>query len=262
MRREEELRRLREMVRDIDICMLTTIDERGDLHSRPMSTNGEVEFDGDLWFFTYAGSHMVNEVGHTPKVNASFSDPGGQRYVSMTGRGEVVRDRGKMEELWRPQLRAWFPKGLDEPDIALLKDRVERAEYWDSSQSVIAHAVSLASSLVRGEPAQPGENKVLELGAGRARVSDGGAERDIARRGERAGKRDEGAGLGALLLLGGIGLGVGLMYLLDPEQGRRRRERVRDQLASLSTQVTEPADGDTGETSERARGTAAGTRAE
>src|SRR5262249_24941619 len=29
-------------------------------------------------------------------------------------------------------------------------------------------------------------------------------------------------------LLGGMGLGAGLMYLLDPQQGERRRDRVRE----------------------------------
>jgi hypothetical protein len=52
---------------------------------------------------------------------------------------------------------------VDTPDIALLKVSVERAEYWDGSQSLVAHAVSLVSSLVKGEPAQLGENEKLDL---------------------------------------------------------------------------------------------------
>ena len=32
-------------------------------------------------------------------------------------------------------------------------------------------------------------------------------------------------------VLTGLGIGVGLMYLLDPERGRRRRARIRDQVA-------------------------------
>ncbi len=32
--------------------------------------------------------------------------------------------------------------------------------------------------------------------------------------------------------LGGLGLGAGLMYLLDPDRGRRRRARVRDRISS------------------------------
>ena len=160
---DDKLAKLREIVKAVDICMLTTVDERGDLHSRPMSNNRDVEFDGDLWFFTYGSSHKVDEVGRVPKVNASFADIDNQLYASLTGQAEVVRDRAKIEELWKPELRAWFPEGVNTPDIALLKVTVERAEYWDGSQSLVAHAVSFVSSLVRGEPAQLGENEKIEL---------------------------------------------------------------------------------------------------
>jgi general stress protein 26 len=160
---EDKVSRLREIVKAVDICMLTTVDERGDLHSRPMSNNRDVEFDGDLWFFTYGSSLKADEVGRVPKVNASFADVDAQLYASLTGHAEVVRDRAKIEELWKPQLRAWFPDGVDTPDIALLKVTVERAEYWDGSQSLVAHAVGLVSSLLKGEPAQPGENEKVEL---------------------------------------------------------------------------------------------------
>jgi general stress protein 26 len=60
--RENDLQKLREMIKDIDFCMMTTVDEDGDLHSRPMSVNGEVDRDGDLWFFTGASSHKVSEI--------------------------------------------------------------------------------------------------------------------------------------------------------------------------------------------------------
>ena len=38
---------------------------------------------------------------------------------------------------------------------------------------------------------------------------------------------------GGLTLIGGIGFGAGLMYLLDPHGGRRRRALVRDQVAHV-----------------------------
>ena len=160
---DDRLAKLREIVKAVDICMLTTVDERGDLHSRPMSNNRDVEFDGDLWFFTYGSSLKADEVGRVPQVNASFADVDGQLYASLSGHAEVVRDRAKIEELWKPHLKAWFPEGVDTPDIALLKVSVGRAEYWDGSQSIVAHAVSLASSLITGEPAQAGENEKIEL---------------------------------------------------------------------------------------------------
>jgi general stress protein 26 len=58
----DALQKLRDMVKDIDFRMLTTMDENGDLHSRPMSANGEIDVNGDLWFFAGVSSHKVSEV--------------------------------------------------------------------------------------------------------------------------------------------------------------------------------------------------------
>lgn len=160
---EADFQKLREMIKDIDFCMLTTVDENDDLHSRPMSLNSEVDEQGNLWFFTYGNSHKVSEVKRTPKCNVSFADPDDHRYVSISGPSEVVRDKAKIKELWKPELKAWFPKGVDEPDIALLRLTIEKAEYWDSPGGTVAHVISFVSALVTGQSADWGENKKLEL---------------------------------------------------------------------------------------------------
>ena len=162
---QEKLEKLREIVKAVDICMLTTVAEDGSLHSRPMSNNREIEFDGDLWFFTYGSSHKVDEVGRIPAVNASFADIESQQYVSLSGRAEVIHDKAKIKELWQPQLRAWFPDGVDTPDIALLKVSVQKGEYWDGTQSFLAHALTFATSILSGKSAQFGENEKIDLGS-------------------------------------------------------------------------------------------------
>jgi general stress protein 26 len=159
----DDLEKLREMIKEIDFCMLTTLDENGDLHSRPMSSNGDIDASGDIWFFTYGNSHKVAEIGSAPKVNASFSDTDKHRYVSITGTAELVRDRAKIEELWRPQFKAWFPRGTDEPDIALLRLTIQKAEYWDSPSSSVARAFHFVSALVTGTEMGGSENKKVEL---------------------------------------------------------------------------------------------------
>jgi len=162
--RADQLQKLRDMVKDIDFCMLTTIDENGDLHSRPMSSNGEIDPNGDLWFFTGVSSHKVSEVGRSPKVNVSFADPKNQHYISITGVAELVRNRQKIEELWKPEFKMWFPEGKDDPEVALLRVNLEKAEYWDSPSSTIGYALNFLSSLVTGKEADGGENKKLEFG--------------------------------------------------------------------------------------------------
>jgi general stress protein 26 len=160
----DDLEKLRQLVKDIDFCMLTTIDENGDLHSRPMSANGDIDHTGNLWFFTGVSSHKVSEVKSTPKVNVSFADPQNQNYVSITGAAELVRDRKKIDELWKPEFKMWFPKGKDDPEVALLRISLEKAEYWDSPSSTIAYAFNFVSALVTGEQPDFGENKKLNFG--------------------------------------------------------------------------------------------------
>ena len=163
-RRQDNLQKLRDMVKDIDFCMLTTVDENGDLHSRPMSVNGDIDPDGDLWFFTSASSHKVNEISKLPKVNVSFADPDNQHYVSISGKAQLVRDRNKIDELWRPEFKMWFPEGKDDPQVALLRVNLEKAEYWDSPSSTIGFVLNFVSSLVTGKEADYGENKKLDFG--------------------------------------------------------------------------------------------------
>lgn len=163
-RRDNDFEKLRELVKDIDFCMLTTVDEGGDLHSRPMSSNGQIDPNGDVWFFTNVSSHKVSEIAKLPKVNISFADPDNQRYVSVSGNAQLVRDQKKIEELWKPEFKIWFPEGKDDPQIALLRVKPEKAEYWDSPSSTIGFALSFVSSLVTGKEPDLGENKKLELG--------------------------------------------------------------------------------------------------
>ena len=160
---KDDLEKLRELVKDIDFCMLTTIDEQGDMHSRPMSANGEIDANGDLWFFTGASSHKVSEVSKSPKVNVSFADPKNQHYVSISGAATLVRDRKKIDELWKPEFKMWFPEGKDDPEVALLRIGLEKAEYWDSPSSTIGYALSFVTSLVTGKQPDFGENKKVEF---------------------------------------------------------------------------------------------------
>ena len=160
--RDAAVQKLGAMIKDIEVAMLTTVDADGTLRSRPMVTQ-KTDFDGDLWFFTRADSAKVDEVRRAEQVNLSYAAPDKQRYVSVSGTARLVRDRAKAEELWHPLLKAWFPGGLDDPDLALLKVSVERAEYWDSPSSTVVHLVGFVKALATGQPYTPGENQKVDL---------------------------------------------------------------------------------------------------
>jgi general stress protein 26 len=161
--RNESIKKLAELIKDIQFSMLTTVEADGSLRSRPMATQ-QTEFDGDLWFFTGVSSHKVHDIENNPQVNVAFSNPQDQSYVSIKGRAYLVRDQQKAKDLWNPFYRTWFPDGLDDPDLALLKIETEGAEYWDSPSSAVVHLFGLAKALATGQRPQPGDNEKLDLG--------------------------------------------------------------------------------------------------
>jgi general stress protein 26 len=163
MQHDEATQKLSKMLEGIDFCMLTSIDG-GHLRSRPMSTQ-QAEFDGDIWFFTRDNTHKMEEIAAEPRVCCAYSKPDDSVYVSVSGKAELVRDRAKMEELWSPILKAWFPEGLEDPHICLLKVSAEQAEYWDSSSGKLVQLFGFVKALVTGQEADYGENKKLDLGA-------------------------------------------------------------------------------------------------
>ena len=126
-----ELARLASLVRQMKVAMLTTMEPDGSLRSRPLQT---VELDraGRLWFFTHASSPKSAEIEqHDHQVNLSYADPRDEDYASISGTARLVRDKDKMRRLWSADLGRWFPSGLDDPDLALLEVRIDKAEYWD-----------------------------------------------------------------------------------------------------------------------------------
>ncbi len=147
------------MIKGVRIAMMTTLNDNGILHSRPMATLPHAGFDdGNLWFFTRADSPKVHELKEHWRVNLSYADPSNQNYVSVSGVAELVRDREKIRFLWRDIMSTWFPQGPDDPEIALLKVSVDHAEYWDSPSSAMVYAYGYVKAKITGEPPNPGEN--------------------------------------------------------------------------------------------------------
>lgn len=161
-KQQDDVQKLAEMIQDIDFAMFTTLDRDGSLRSRPMSTQ-KTEFDGNLWFFTEASSAKADEVEDNQHVNLSYADQDSNRYVSVSGQATLVRDKAKAKELWNPVLKAWFPQGLDDPNLALLRVTVNKAEYWDAPSSKVVQLVGFVKAVATGQTYEPGENEKLTL---------------------------------------------------------------------------------------------------
>ena len=95
--REQGIEKLRELMKDVKFCMLTTITADGSLRSRPMTLQ-QSETDGDLWFFMEEHSPLADEIEQNPKVNVSFAN--GDSFVSVSGKslhaGRSLQEEGAL----------------------------------------------------------------------------------------------------------------------------------------------------------------------
>jgi general stress protein 26 len=158
---KNELDELTKRIKDVKFGMFTTTDSEGRLTSRPL-TSQQVDETGTMWFFVSDQEEFTRHLLNNPSVNVSFADVDDHLYVSVSGRAELTRDRAKMEELWKPSVKAWFPQGLDDPHVTLLKVSMQSAEYWDTGNSKMVTLFAMAKAAVTGKPPTDiGEHKHL-----------------------------------------------------------------------------------------------------
>lgn len=145
---EKDVRKLRKFIKGTRIAMFTTVASDGKLRSRPMATL-KGGFDGDLWFVTRSTAPKAEEIKDNQHVNVSYADPEAERFVSISGLATLVREPAKVQEIWSRRLRAWFPDGKKDPELALIRVRIDRAEVWNSKTSTMVHLEGLGAVLAK-----------------------------------------------------------------------------------------------------------------
>lgn len=158
----DDTRKLGELIEAIEVGMLTTVGPDGTLVSRPLHTL-KIDPAGNLLFFTEADSGKVDDLQRKSKVNVAYAHPSKQNYVSVTGHASVVRDRALIEELWKPVHKVFFPRGKDDPDLAILRVETHSAEYWESSGNFIGRAIDFGRALAGEGPEALGEHGKLNV---------------------------------------------------------------------------------------------------
>jgi general stress protein 26 len=130
-----DLESVARLLAKLDICILTTRASSGELHGRPMSNNGEVEYDGDSWFFAFGDSRKVTEIEGDPHVQLAFIDTPNGTWINVEGEAEIVRDDvDRKRQLWLEDLERWFPEGPEDPNVVLIKVRARHIDAWAGEQ--------------------------------------------------------------------------------------------------------------------------------
>jgi len=160
-----ERERLWSLIKDIRFAMFTARHSNGHLHSRPMTTqNKAIDEDSSLWFFMSRSREPVSDLALQAQVNVAYADPDSDRYVSVSGTAAVVEDMAKKRRLWSKLAEAWFPAGVEDPDLALVQVQITHASYWDVKDSKIVQKFKMARAAITGHPPQDmGEHATVRM---------------------------------------------------------------------------------------------------
>ena len=161
-RKDDSLEKLGKLISGMDIAMLTTRVGDGRLLSRPLRVQ-EFDDEGALWFITDRNSHKAEEIRLQPQVNASLASAERNTYISIAGRAAVVFDKARLSRLWSPAMAVFYPKGVDDPDLCLLRVQVESAEYWDGPGGFVGQALYLAMTALTRDPNVLSDNARMDL---------------------------------------------------------------------------------------------------
>lgn len=160
---KEAINKLKQLIGEIDICLFCTNLKKDDGETcRPMSSQ-KVCDEGNIWFFSEVDSIKNREIEQDSQVQLFYSHPGIDSYLVVNGEAELVFDKAKIEELWSPAVKAWFPEGKNDPSISIIKVKPTSGYYWDTKGSKMVNFFRRAASVALGENLIQGNEGTISI---------------------------------------------------------------------------------------------------
>lgn len=129
-----DINSISKVMRDIDVCMMTTKAKNGRMESRPMSNNRQVDYNGDSYFFTHEHCSAATEIEADSQVNLSYIHPGANDgksiYISITGDASLIRDKDEIKNHWVKDIETWFKDGIDTPGLVMIHVKARFIKHW------------------------------------------------------------------------------------------------------------------------------------
>jgi general stress protein 26 len=125
---EGQVEKLKQIVGRCRVGMLGMYHEDG-IHFSPMS-HVDIDDDGNLWFFTTKESGKAISAKNKNNIFITYAQEANSTFLSISGKAYLNSNREKMRELFNPYVKAWFPNGLEDPNLSLLVVHPLDVECW------------------------------------------------------------------------------------------------------------------------------------
>jgi general stress protein 26 len=152
--------KLKELVLSADMCMFATNLKQHPIPARPMSTR-DVDDDGSIWFFSRSTSNKNAEIKADNNVQLFYSNPGSSEFLNIYGKASIIKDEAKAKELWSLWAKTWFPDGIDDPELTLIKVEPVHVHYWDTKHNRMVSLIKIVAGALTGKELDDGiEGKI------------------------------------------------------------------------------------------------------
>jgi general stress protein 26 len=163
-----EIKKLYDLIDDLEIAMMTTRRADGHLESRAMA-NQKRAAGADLWFVTAEGTGKLNDIEADPHVNLAYYKDRTREWISVSGTAVLSRDREKIRELYATDWKAWFPDEGDprhgtpeDPRFVLIGVTVHAAVFLEVNKPQPVVLYEVAKGWLTGSNPDVGEMHRLD----------------------------------------------------------------------------------------------------
>jgi general stress protein 26 len=145
------------LLKEIPVAMVVTHNGRGqDMRARPMAAHPAQE-ESAIYFLTDVDSPKASEVEGSHTICLALADNKRQKYVSITGRADIIDDKNRVKQIWSIYDKAFWSDAND-PRIRILRVTPESAQFWEGAGAVVS-AFRLIAASVSGERTNLGKNE-------------------------------------------------------------------------------------------------------
>lgn len=143
---------LYELVKGFDVAMLVTHQSK-EMHARPMVI-ARLDKGMDAYLLTDTDSVKVEEIDKNPHALLTFQST--KQFASVKGAITIDHDRALLKTMWKETWKIWFPKGMDDPSVAVLKFTALEGEYWNNSGlQGLKYVFDATKAYISGERPKP-----------------------------------------------------------------------------------------------------------
>ena len=107
-------------MKQFEFCMMQIVGGHGSPCCRQMSNNGDVEYDGSSWFYTFEQSDKINQIETNPSVSLIFLIEN-MLFIHLYGIAKIIKQKSILTQRWQQNLKGWFANAVEKSGIVLLK---------------------------------------------------------------------------------------------------------------------------------------------